>query len=119
MCASKKVALVDLDGIILEYDGWKGSDHFSDVKKGAREGLSKLKKLGYDIVVWTTRGNSQKVAEHLKEKQIPFDYVNHHPENPSETSRKLYGDLIIDDRALGCPEEWFEIIERVRGETGG
>jgi len=113
---SDKIVCVDLDGIIIKYDGWKGPDYFGEVRKNARWGLHKLKEFGYDIVVWTTRGNSVKVADFLREEQIPFDYVNHHPHKPKGTSGKQIADVYIDDRALGCPTDWSEIIKMVEGE---
>lgn len=38
---------------------------------------------------------------------------------PSNGSKKLYGDLIIDDRALGCPVEWEGILDFLKGKLEG
>jgi len=114
-----KIVCVYLDGIILEYEEWEGPDYFGDVKKDARWGLHKLKEFDYDVVVWTTRGNSVKVADFLREEQIPHDYVNHHPDKPKGTSGKQIADVYIDDRGLGCPTDWESIIslfEKVKEE---
>ncbi len=37
-----KIVCVDLDGMIVEYDEWRGSDHFGDVRPNARWGLLEL-----------------------------------------------------------------------------
>lgn len=118
-----KIALVDLDGTIIEHDQDDGEefdiDHFGPVKPKAREGINLLKSLGYTIVVWTVRGNDSQVEGFLQAEKIPYDYVNEHPQQPESGSGKPYADLIIDDRALGCPDKWSKIIGKIKGEARG
>lgn len=118
-----EVALVDLDGTIIEHDQDDGEEfdinYFGPVKQKAREGMGLLKSLGYTVVVWSVRKNDRQIEGFLQAKKVPYDYVNEHPQQPESGSGKLYADLIIDDRALGCPDEWSKIIEKVRGESCG
>lgn len=115
-----KIALVDLDGTIIEHDQADGEEfdiyHFGAIKEDpitgvtSRDWMEKLEEMDYTVVVWTTRGNDEWVARYLDEKDIPYDYVNEHPQQPKNGSGKLYGDLIIDDRALNCPTNPAEIL---------
>jgi hypothetical protein len=53
-----KTIAVDLDGVILKFDGnWKGSLFFDEPIPGAVEGLQKLRDDGFQIIVYTTRIN--------------------------------------------------------------
>jgi hypothetical protein len=113
----KKIALVDLDGIILEpVDGEYHQEKFGEVRQDSRWGIRMLKKLGYDIVVWTCRGNTILVQDYLERKKVPFDYINYHPLGflKHAVSRKLPATIYIDDRGIGCPKTWKEIINKVR-----
>lgn len=48
---------VDLDGVIFEYDGWRGPDHFGDPLPGAKEFLQSLRDMGIRIIIHTARTN--------------------------------------------------------------
>jgi len=56
-CYSKKPKhiYVDFDGVLAEYDGWKGPEYLGPPRKGAREFLAALKSVGYKVVIFTTR----------------------------------------------------------------
>ncbi len=115
---NKKIAAIDLDGIILEdFDGEFDQEKFGDTKEGAKKGLQELWERGFEIVVWTCRGNLEPVRQVLEEREIPYDYINYHPLPfmDNAISRKVYADLYIDDRGLGCPTSWDKIIEEIRG----
>lgn len=108
-----KTIAVDLDGTIIEYDGWKGEDHFGKPIKGAKSALKTLKDKGYIIIIWTTRGDKDKVAKYLKEHDIPFDYINENPYQPPNTSCKIYADYYIDDRAVEFRGSWSEVLNKI------
>lgn len=91
-----KVVAVDLDGTILH-------DEFPEKGKpvdGMRKQLEALHELGWKIVIWTVRDENESVAAHLRKYDIPFDYINENPHGPPKTSRKIYADVYLDDRAI-------------------
>ena len=51
----KPIICVDLDGVLNEFDGWKGADFFHPPRSGAREFLEELNRKGYRVVVFTVR----------------------------------------------------------------
>lgn len=95
-----KVVAVDLDGTLLEYDGWKGPAHFGQPIPGVLKALYELKKEGWAVVIWTTRRTDQALRTHLEKHDIPFDYINTNPFGPPGGSHKIYADVYLDDRAL-------------------
>ena len=100
---------VDLDGTIFKYDGWKGEDHFGELRSGAKKALKYFQKMGWRIIIHTTRGASQKVKDKLHELDVPYDYVNENPDQPEGSSDKPIADVYIDDRAVDARKSWAEI----------
>lgn len=101
---------VDLDGTILEYDGWKGPDHFGEPLPGAYEALSNLKAAGWLIIIYTTRGNEEDVAMQLKKHNLPFHYINYTPyQPPGSNAGKPIADVYLDDRAIRF-ENWQQAV---------
>lgn len=58
MIAEKKTICVDLDGVLAQYDGWKGVDHIGDPLPGAVEFVKRLSEHA-EVVIHTTRCNAQ------------------------------------------------------------
>jgi len=56
-CYSKKPKhiYVDFDGVLAEYDGWKGPEYLGPPRAGARGFLAALKSIGYKVIIFTTR----------------------------------------------------------------
>ncbi|MGD9209196.1 MAG: hypothetical protein PVI90_00395 [Desulfobacteraceae bacterium] len=122
MTERQRVIAIDLDGTLLEYDGWKGEAHLGNPIPGMREVLIKLREMGWLIAIWTTRGSVGAIRRHLTKHDIPFDFVNTNPKGPASRSPKIYADVYLDDRAvrfegkteglvekiLQCATPWFE-----------
>ena len=109
---------VDLDGVILEYDKWKGIDHFGEPIPGAKESLQKLRNLGFKIIIYTTRVNKintkksftqrdiiKLIEQKLKEYNIPFDEIS---------TEKPLAKYYIDDRAIRFTN-WEEVMDFIVG----
>lgn len=96
----KKVLAIDMDGTLLQYDGWKGDAHYGDPNPGMKQMLEEIRKAGWLIVIWTTRGGDGAIRNHLAKHQIPFDYINKNPGGPPSSSPKLFADVYLDDRAV-------------------
>lgn len=53
-----KAVAVDLDGVLAEYEGWKGLEEIGDPQPGVRGFLQAVREeLDLEVVVHTTRGN--------------------------------------------------------------
>lgn len=62
----RKTVCVDLDGVLAEYDGWKGVDHFGEPLPYAVQMTMELAEFA-DVVIFTTRCNPElnREATHL------------------------------------------------------
>ncbi len=112
----KKTVAVDVDGVILEYDGWNGLHHLGDPIPGARNFLTALQE-NFEVLIHTTRINSRVnkidyltpeqsigyqvrlLEEHFEEHDLPYDRIWAGRGKPLAIA-------IIDDRAFrACPAE--------------
>jgi len=117
--ARNRVIAIDLDGTILDNTGTK---EFGEPLPGARQALAELKSAGYTIIIHTVRGDEEAVARELQRYQIPFDYINHNPNQPDYANRgKPLAEVYIDDRAVHFNGNWNNVVETVRQllEHGG
>lgn len=102
---------VDLDGVLAEYDGWKGLNHIGQPLPGAPEFLKGLAKIA-SIVVFTTRCSLDPgdeagmivatpeelrghVVDWLERHELPYDDVYIGQGKPRAAA-------YIDDRAIQC-----------------
>ncbi len=61
--------------------------------------LRGLKNIGCYLIVFTANENLQFVAKYCQENNIPFDAINENPPFYKSTSRKIYYNALLDDRA--------------------
>lgn len=105
---------VDLDGTIAEkcpdYDPTK----IGPPRPGAREVLKRWKENGWRIIINTVRGNTSLVERYLDDHGIPYDYVNYNPDQPPDSSHKIYADIDVDDTAVDADRPWEEIDRLVQ-----
>ena len=109
--------------ICVGFDGTCVTHEFPKIGKdiGAVPVLKRLVSNGHRLILWTMCSDSKKVKSNdkeihsepgmyltdavnwFKENDIPLFGVNENPEQKSWTSSpKAYGQLYIDDAALGC-----------------
>lgn len=93
---------VDLDGTLAEYTEWKGPDHFGKPRRGAKKMLEEFQRRGYRIIIWTCRKDHAKVRAWLHEHELPFDYINEHPDAQPGDSPKVHAHAYVDDRAVSA-----------------
>lgn len=105
---------VDLDGTLTVDGGFKGPDIIADPRKGARKTLTKFKEWGFRIIIFTVRGNTERIKEWLDEHDIPYDHINNNPDQPEDTSGKVLADLYIDDRAIDGTQSWSQLAKMVK-----
>jgi hypothetical protein len=97
---------VDFDGTIVTHEYPKiGKDI------GAFPWLKKFQEAGAQLILWTMRSGMQlhEAVEFCRDNGIEFFGVNENPTQKGWTqSPKAYGQIYIDDAAIGCPliYEW-------------
>ena len=127
---TKKTVAVDLDGVLAKYDGWRGVGHIGDPIQGAQDFLNKLQRLGFEVLIFTTRchpdvnvvpaefhpesrdresmwkSHLRRIVEVWLEKfQMPHDRVYQGVGKPIATA-------YVDDRAVVCrPQEEMSAFE--------
>lgn len=92
---------VDADGTCFTHD-------YPNVGKdiGAVPVLKKLTDNGHNLIIFTMRSGKElnDVVKWYKDNKIPLYGIQTNPTQGSWTSSpKAYGQLYIDDAALGCP----------------
>jgi hydroxymethylpyrimidine pyrophosphatase-like HAD family hydrolase len=87
------VVAFDFDDTV--YDFHKKGRIYSDVIHLLRE----LKALGCYLICWTGQEDREFVTNYLLENNIPFDAYNENPPFHQSSSRKIYANAYLDDRA--------------------
>ncbi len=116
---SRRTVAVDFDGVVAEYDGWKGQSVFGAPRRDVLEALRALRAEGWKIVIHTTRGEHE-VAAYLTEHQIPYDEINRNSDYRTGGIKPV-ADVYWDDRAVcysGDARKDLELIRRFRTWSG-
>jgi len=107
---------VDLDGVILTYDHWRGVHHFGDPMPGVVDALNALMAKGYNVIINTVRTNTEanrlplgelvSILENgLKDKGIPYTSIWSKPGKPLAS-------YYIDDKAIKF-SSWDKALQDV------
>ena len=95
-----KTVAFDFDGVLATYDGFKGVDIFGEPIPETIKATQELKKLGYCVIIFTTRLDTPKLREWLKKHKVAYDAINKNPNQPPHTAFKPVWHCYIGDRAL-------------------
>jgi len=95
---SRRTIAVDFDGVIAEYDGYKGWGVLGEPRLDVLEALRELRSEGWKIVIHTTRGEHE-ISGYLAQHGIPFDEINRNSDYET-VGPKPVADLYWDDRAV-------------------
>lgn len=87
------VIAYDFDNCVFDYHS-KGHD-YSEVIQLVKD----AKKVGCHLIVFTAEEDTLKVSTYLELNEIPFDSINENPTFFKSNSRKIYFNLLLDDRA--------------------
>lgn len=98
-----KTVAIDFDGVIHQYDGWRGLDHFNGPHPRAKEFLLKLRELQYSAVVFSTRPSGL-IKAWLHEHGL-WEFVE------GVTSIKPPAVAYIDDRAIRFNGDFDQVLE--------
>ena len=61
--------------------------------------LRALKTIGCYLIIFTANEDQQFVEKYCDEQNIPYDAINENPPFYSSTARKIYYNILLDDRA--------------------
>lgn len=105
---SSLVVAFDFDNTVYDYH--KKGLLFDDVIALLRE----LKALNCCLIVFTANEDEDFVKTYCNENNIPFDLINENPSFNKSTSRKIYYNILLDDRA-GLRES-YDLLKRLLTE---
>lgn len=110
-----KIIAVDFDGVISEYDTFKGIGVFGKPIKDVRYAITGAKNLGATIVINTCRSEVEQVAEYLMRHEIPYNYINFSPKNVELglSAKKIAADIYIDDRCMCFKGSWKDTFQEI------
>lgn len=113
-----KTICIDFDNTIVP---WKPVSHYHQKAiKGAANAMRTLKKMGFTIVIFTSRmsptwhkysgedaGEQMAyVKDTLNRLRIPYDVI---------TSEKVPAEFYVDDKAIAFDGDWNKAMERILG----
>jgi hypothetical protein len=92
------VAAVDMDKTLFYHEKWEGHEHFGELMPDAKWGLEELRRMGFKIMIWTTRRDKDLIEAQLKKYDLPYDYINENPNQaPDINPTKPVANYYIDD----------------------
>ena len=100
------VVAFDFDNTV--YDFHQKGLNFTDVITL----LQNLKKIGCYLIIFTANEDEDFVKKYCKDNQIPFDTINENPPFHQSKSRKIYYNILLDDRA-GLHETFTHLTKLV------
>lgn len=101
------VIAYDFDNTIFDYHS-KGHDYTEII-----ELLKEAKSINCYLTVFTAEQDLQKITSFLNENSVPFDSINENPEFFKSESRKIYFNLLLDDRA-GLLSAYNQLKETIK-----
>jgi len=111
----KKTICVDFDGVITDYDGYKGWGNLHEPVFGVAETLAKLREDGWKIIVHTTRNETRLIEDYMNNHKIPFDEINRNSDGYMHANQgKPYADIYLDDRSLTFNGNWSKTYEQIK-----
>jgi len=116
---SRRTVAVDFDGVIADYDGYKGPGVLGAPRLDVISAMCTLQREGWKIVINTTRGEAE-IAAYLKQHGIPHDEINRNSDYTT-AGPKPVADVYWDDRALcysGDAARDLDLIRNFRTWSG-
>jgi adenylylsulfate kinase len=103
---------VDFDGVIAEYDGWKGEQVLGPPRNDVVNALRVLRQEGWKVVIHTTRSELH-IVDYLARHEIPYDEINRNSDYPN-AGIKPVATVYWDDRALRYSGNAARDLEAIR-----
>lgn len=109
---SARTIAVDFDGVIANYDGYKGPGVLGDPRPDVISAMRTLRSEGWKIVIFTTRGEDE-LREYLRKHDVPFDEFNRNSDYTTN-GHKPVADVYWDDRAVCYSGDAARDLDRIR-----
>jgi adenylylsulfate kinase len=94
----RQTIAVDFDGVIADYQGWKGANVLGAPRADVIVALQALRAEGWKIVVHTTRGEED-IRTYLTDAHVPFDEINLNSDYVTRGPKPV-ATVYWDDRAV-------------------
>ena len=105
-----RTIVLDGDGVVFAYDGWKGPDHVGDVDPKAALLMRFLDYLGYTVVISTAREDVSPFVSAASREGLVVDKITHD---------KPIGIAYIDNRGVHhTPGMWKATVEALARVVG-
>lgn len=106
------VIAYDFDNTVFDYHE-KGQNYCDIINL-----LHEAKGLGLYLIVFTAREDIHNVRAFLEENKIPFDRINENPPFHTGNGRKIYYNLLLDDRAglLSAYNQLNEVMHIIKNK---
>lgn len=107
------IVAFDYDNTVFDY--YQRGDKFDNVIELLRE----CKKMGFHLTVFTSCNDDRfpDIEGYLKSHDIPFDGINETPDFIPFKGRKVYYNILLDDRAglSSSYDQLWKLIYNIRG----
>ena len=103
---------VDVDGVLADYDGWKGIDVLGEPRADVVQVLRVLRTEGWKIVIHTTQSDEH-ITGYLIRHQIPYDEINKNSSYRNPGSKPV-ATVYWDDRAVCYSGDALRDLEAIR-----
>lgn len=103
---------VDFDGVLAEYDGWRGREILGPPRNDVIQVLRILQEEGWRIIIHTTRSEAD-IVDYLVQHKIPFHEINRNSNYQNHGSKPV-ATVYWDDRALRYSGDAFRDLEAIR-----
>ena len=103
---------VDFDGVIADYDGWKGKETCGPPRADVVEVLEVLRAEGWKIIVHSSRATDE-IRPYLIEHGIPFDEINRNSSSQTGGTKPV-ATVYWDDRACRYSGDAHKDLETIR-----
>lgn len=108
-----KVVAVDVDGTLAQHYDEFDPEVIPPPRRGAKREMERVKDVGATIIINTVRGDNDVTKDWLEEHDIPFDHINHNPDQPEGASDKLMADVYLDDKAVPADQPLRKAVDQV------
>lgn len=107
------IIAVDFDGVIANYDTFRGERHCGGPVDGVKVALDKLD--GHTIIVNTCRAGVSDLHKYMERHNLPYSFVNFSPRNVERglSLSKIAADIYIDDKAICFKGNWAQTLKEI------